>query len=485
MARKLGFVRQDELLRHKRALAAQYFEAARTHRLNEKHWAAASGFDLNAQLLPDLDTIRNRALFEIANSGYAAGLVNTYADDLVGKYGPRLQIVIEARGRAASSFERQVEADFASWCEVCDASSEDQLCDLLRMQVKHWFWAGEFAQQLISDADTPGPVQLRLLPIAPQRIATPLVLLGDQRVEGGVRVDRNNRPVEYYVLKEHPGSLFATLRNLGEHDTIPARDLRLVFEREQAGQVRGVPKLSPVIETFAQVRQYISDTQAAARVAAMMAGFVYTDHPEAKFDDLTDELEIFDMEPGTLTTLPQGWKFEQSKPTQPTTTFKDFKREQLSEAARPIAMPWLRIGCDASGHTYSSARLDMNGYWGGIRTKHGFLERRHLTPLFRRWLAEYRLATGISVPRNWRVEWSWEPGPAIDEVKTAGAQKIRLQTVATLRDECDAVGKDWAAQIRQWVREEALERAERAAAGLPEKEQAPSAAEARTVRSKP
>ena len=56
-------------------------------------------------------TLRNRSRYEYANNGYAAGIVTTLANDLIGE-GPRLQLL---DGDPAEN--RLIEAEFGDWCE--------------------------------------------------------------------------------------------------------------------------------------------------------------------------------------------------------------------------------------------------------------------------------------------------------------------------------------------------------------------------------
>ena len=436
---------------------ARYIESAETTRLNQRHWQHAGTVDMNAAILPRLDVLRNRAKYELLNNGYARGIVKTYADDLCGQSGPTLQILVDGPDR--SGFAQRVEDDFAAWCENCDVSSSDHLVDILRMQWQWLFWAGDYARQYVDGPESAAGVRLRLLPIAPERIATPPQWVADEHVLGGVRVDENGCPQSYFVLKRHPGA-FNSWLVMGQFDEIPARDIDLVFEREEAGQVRGLPKLGPVLDVFGHLRSFMADTMTAARVAAMLAGFLETNHPEAEYDALDDEVNsIFDIEPGTVSALPSGWKFSQSTPQHPSTTFKDFKREMLSEAGRPIGMPWLRIGADAAGHTFSSARLDLNTYWAGLRTMRGMLERGDLNRLFARWFAEWRLMTGRRVPRRWSTQWGWEPAPQVDELKAAEAAELRVQSnQSCLRDELATLGRDWRDVLTQRAAEQQLAR---------------------------
>jgi lambda family phage portal protein len=451
---------ERDLVQRRRRITMAAYRAAETNRTNVRHWQPADGTDLSTALESELDTIRNRARYERRNDGTCAGLVQTFADDIVGDNGPTLQIVVGDADLAAAEL---IERAWEYWSERCDRSSADHLGDLLRVLVKHWIWAGDFAIRLVTDdgdpagrvPDDPGAgVQLAIVPVSPARIATPLGQTGTGNVLAGVMVDRYDRPVGYYVTKSDPGRFMMSTAN--ETEFVPAADLWLIFEREEIGQVRGEPKIAPVLELFGHLRNYIDDTLLAARMAAMLAGYMVTGNSATSVDTLNGELPIFEIEPGTLSALPSGWDMRQTTPQHPGTTFRDFIDELQSEVGRPTASPKSRAKMTAERANYSSARLDMHLYWGGVRAKRRFLERRLLNPLLRAWLREFVLVSGVRFPPNWRAVWRWSGAPVIDEIKHATAIEIGLRSgELSHRDVQGDRGRDWREHLEQRVREAA------------------------------
>src|SRR5690349_8610549 len=71
------------------------WEAAETNRLNKTHWAKATGDPINLDLQADLENLRIRSLFEAENNPTVEGIIKTYCDDVIGKNGPRFNVVYE------------------------------------------------------------------------------------------------------------------------------------------------------------------------------------------------------------------------------------------------------------------------------------------------------------------------------------------------------------------------------------------------------
>jgi len=428
------------------------YEAAKTTRVNRKHWLDALGGEADKTILPALATLRNRSRYEIRNNGYAEGMVETHVADVVGPNGPSLEIESddEAWNQAAEQF-------LSEYFTYCDASGVDEFVEQLKLGVRQLWECGEIFAQKITDPESGTPVRMRVLVIEPDRVATPGGFEGQDGVRGGVKVNANSRPIEYYVLKQHPGSL-SYLASPSSFDTVPARDMIHVFRRNRPGQTRGVPWLAPVLDDFGHLRDYDTDTMLAARMAAMLAAYAYTDNPDVEFDDLETDLPIWNLEPATLSFLPHGWKMSQLKPEHPSTQYKDFKHEKLAGIGRVVGMPYLKIAADAAGHNYSSARLDDQGYWDIVETIQSFLSRRLCNRIALPVLQEAWLSCALGPPPvAWKATWVWNQRKHVDPLKEEQASILRLASgTTTWAAECMARGRDWRDVFKQLKKEMAF-----------------------------
>lgn len=440
------------------ALQRHLYEAAAAPRAYAKQWRGAASSHIDSQLGPSLQTLRQRARYAGANSGYARGIVETYRADFIGKTGPKLQVHSGQEG-----FSSRAEALWRDWCEVADAAGRLHLVELLGLAIEGHFFDGEALLQKVNAAPRgaalgrrPLPVRLRLLTIAPERLGDPLT--GAETVRNGVELDRDGRPLAYWICGGHPqdGQRGARL----DYQRVPAAQMLHLYRTHQAGQTRGEPWLAPVLNIFEQLRAYTADVLLAARIAAMLAVFIRSNNAEATFDNLKGELPVFDLESGTASFLPAGWDIQQVTPQQPSARYAELKRELLSEIGRPFCMPLLKGLLTAERHNYSSARVDIsNNYLRALRDEQGRFERGMLSPLAREVIAEGLLGGAfddVALPDDWDLEWIWEPLPAVDVVKEAAAAQTRLAAGLTnLRDE---IPGDVGEHLRTRARERALMR---------------------------
>lgn len=430
-------------------MSARTYESAATSRINKKHWTNANGSDADGVITPALAVLRNRSRHEVRNNGYAEGLVETYACDVVGPDGPKLQVQ-----SSSDAWNKSVEDGFNQWARTADVGERMELQDILRLLVRGFFEAGEgLVQHVVTDRRS-GPVRRRLLVIEADRLSSPFGV-DTAEVRNGVRIERSTgRPLSYYVLKDHPGALNYT-GTVAEYDEVPARDIMHIYKMLRPGQTRGVPWLAPVLDIFGQLRDLTMHTLLAAEYAAALAVLIYTDHDDTEFDNCGDELDVMDIEPGTMSMLPHGWKASQIKPEQPAENYTDFKKELLKEVGRVVGMPYLVIGNDASNHNYSSARMDNQSYWSGVRFVQSFLARHFATPNVELWVQEAYLAGSIkSPPPGWKTSWTWNQATHVDPAKEEAAAVLRLANgTSTWKDECKAKGRDWEEVFAQLKRE--------------------------------
>ena len=423
------------------------YDAAITNDANRKHWANADGLSADAAATPEVRrTLRNRARYESANNSYAAGIVATLANDVVGT-GPRLQVLTDD-----PDANNAIEQAFNAWARSIN------LADRLRTMRMARAHSGECFAKLASNPVVPGPVKLDVGLIEADRVASlNYGVLGPYEVDGIV-YDASGNPVAYRVLRDHPGDRSVTLAS----DVYEASRIVHYFMPARPEQHRGIPDLVPALPLFAQLRRYTIAVLSAAETAANFAGTVETDAPANGEADPVEPMDTIELEANSLLTLPAGWKMSQVKPEQPTTSYGEFKREILNEIARCLNMPFNVAAGNSSGYNYASGRLDHQTYFKSIRIDQAHMARTVLARILAEWFDEAKLIESLVPPRVRALEalphqWFWDGNEHVDPAKEATAQATRLTNhTTTLAREYARHGKDWEAELRQRARELAL-----------------------------
>ncbi len=462
-----GWLRKHRTRRSARRLLhlrARY-DAATTTDENRRHWAGADLLSADAAANPQVRSIlRARARYEVANNSYAKGIVLTLANDTVGT-GPRLQMLTDdAKANAL------VEREFTRWAECVGLTEKLRTMRMARAT------DGEAFALLVANPKLDVPVKLDVRLVEADQVASPEA--GWRRETGGRRrtafgayspvdgivFDRYGNPVEYHILRNHPGDThgFGSL----DYDRVAAEFVIHDFRADRPGQHRGVPEITPALPLFAQLRRYTLAVIAAAETAADFAAVLFTDAPPNGEAESVEPMDVVELERRMATVLPGGWKLGQIQAEQPSTTYAEFKREILNEIARCLNMPFNVAAGNSSGYNYASGRLDPQTYYKAIRVDQEHMARVVLDRILRAWLDEAILVSDylplwlrtvplVQLPH----QWFWDGQEHVDPAKEAAAQATRLQShTTTLAYEYARQGRDWETELRQRAKEVALMR---------------------------
>jgi len=430
------------------------FDAATTNDVNRRHWLMADNLSADAAASPEVRRIlRSRARYEVANNSYARGIVLTLANDAIGT-GPRLQMLTD--DAEANAF---IEEAFAQWCKAIGLPEKLRTMRMARAE------SGEVFCILASNPRLDVQVKLDLRLIEADQVATPNIKLLNDRVVDGIIFDGFGNPVEYHILKSHPGDirLGGQLSFSNEFDRLPSRSVIHYFRADRPQQSRGIPDITPALPLFAQLRRYTLAVLGAAETAADFSGILYTDAPASGESEAVEPMDAIELEARALLTMPGGWRMEQVRAEQPSTTYGEFKREILNEIARCLNMPFNVAAGNSSGYNFASGKLDHQVYFKSIRVEQEHLGRVVLDRLLVAFLREAVLISGF-LPLHVRTlvasdqlpmhQWFWDGQSEVDPAKEANAQATRLTNhTTTLAYEYARQGRDWEAELRQRAKE--------------------------------
>ncbi|MDD4888323.1 MAG: phage portal protein [Phycisphaerae bacterium] len=410
-----------------RRILARY-DAAQTTDENMRHWAAADYYSADAANRPEiLRKLRSRARYEVDNNSYCRSMVETLANDVVGT-GPRVQILTGA----GKQTDQRIEKELSQWMLAAG------LAKRLRLLRKEKCFNGEGLGLLVNRPKLPVPVKLGLRTIECDQLSSPDYTEQQKNAVDGIRFDEDGEPLEYDILRAHPGDGWGTAVNWGKADSYEARDVIHVFRQDRSGQHRGVPEITPALPLFSQLRRYTLAVLAAAETAADFAAVIQTNQPPGAAwgqatDDSDQAFDVFELAQRMVTVLPEGYQLGQIKSEQPTTTYGEFKREILAEAFSSVMMPYAVGAGDSKDYNFASGKLDRRGY-----ARAGIVERvLEWDPIVYRivasWYLEARLVAGYlpELPpfAQWTVWVFWdEISEDINPLQAADASRVELES---------------------------------------------------------
>jgi lambda family phage portal protein len=443
--RKTILSQTNPLANSRQYIKAKY-DAAQTTDDNIKHWAESDSCSPDYANSPCIrDVLRRRARYEVANNCYAKGMVKTLADDVIGT-GPRLQMHTDN-----PELNAQIEKDFTSW------SRKIKFAKKLRTMRKARCVDGEAFAILFTNPKIKHAVKLDLKLVEAERVCDPYInTTADPLNIDGIVLDEFGNPTKYYVLNYHPGDGWYFSSKIDDYTPVNAESVIHTFVQDRPEQHRGVSEILPALPLLPYTRRFTLATVSAAEAAACQGGILYSDAPPSTDEDVQPEaMDKIYLERNLFTTVPGGWKLGQLKAEHPNAQYSEFKREQISETARPLSMPLNVAACDSSRYNYASGRLDHQIYNNSNKIDQDDTEIDVLDRVLEAFFNEYMYTnTGVFDIDIEDHEWHWPGKGDIDPETEAKAAEIRLRTMTrSYAAEYASQGKDWETEFQQIANE--------------------------------
>lgn len=392
--------------------------------------------------------IRNFARSELLeNNSYARGIVEAQVINCIGT-GPVLQVTTENK-----SFNRLIEAVWAEWAESINLPSRIQ--QMYRAKIVD----GEAFAEAITNDTLPTPVKLDIRLSEAELWTNRTMWNADNQLSvDGILYDRSGNPVSYQRLKYHPAESWPLgIRFNDDHDTIPASDVIHWFRRDRPDQRRGISEFVTALNLFGEHRRYGLAVLAAAETAANFSAVLETD--AAAFQDASidqkgnaapcgwfnNEFKAADIERRLLTTLPHGWKMNQFKSEQPTTSYVEYDESIVKQAARCVLQPLNIAQGSSRNHNFASAKLDRLLFTQRCKVDQRDCDIEVCNRIWRWFITEASFIYPQIMARSEPItkRWTWPQSPPIDELKYAQSKDILAKLgYHTLQDEADERAMD-------------------------------------------
>lgn len=372
------------------------FDAEFTTPENRRHWALADSMSIDAAANPGTRHIlRMRHRYEYHNNAYYQSLSGIVTDYTIG-VGP--QVRFHTKDRVWRKLARR---SWKRWAQEVDVAGK------LAISREARFYNGESFMLLRTNPGLQHEVKLDLVDVEADRFTSPVLGIypsqfPDQYFDGLI-LDRYGNPVEWQVLRQHPGAYGAWLAMGTQFDNVPARYVLHNFKPLRPEQRRGVPEANPVLGNFARLRRYCIAVLGAAETAADYAVVAESDAPagvddEDGGDEGVGEFDTFELKPRMGTILPKGYKLGQIDAKQPTTTYEMFVNMELREISVVGRLPLMFISLDARQANMSSAYVVTQPFAKAVIKERKRIERRELFPMVNEFIAEAALCGCLPPP---------------------------------------------------------------------------------------
>lgn len=417
------------------------FDLAQTTAENRKHWANADQLSARAAISPAVRRlVRSRSRYESENNSWYAGILRTAVNHIVGN-GPRLQLLTDNEDG-----NRRIEKAFRQWAQRID------LADMLRTIVESYWRDGEvYVMREKFQRNYPYTLDLKI--IEADQVFDPYIasVYNDPYTDDGIRFDPQTNELAFYVYDHHPGGNVPLSTLTGQW--YPSDMVLHLFRAERPGQVHGVPRATPALQTLPIMRRQELATLYSAESAANFAMYLKTNSPTVDPAQSPADFAEIELTRNMLTTLPEGWEIGQVEPKQPGPLYEMFQRQALMSFSRCTNMPYTLAAGTGKDANFSSFKGDMKNVWEPeVKSEQSRTEFSIMEPVLRWFLSDAVYIPGLldGLPPISEIDhkWHWPPLPTLDELDAAKARSERISTGQTsLTEEYARDGKDFDSEV--------------------------------------
>lgn len=464
-----------ERARQHMALLGSNIGASRERRAT-REWQTSIG-DANADTLQDLPTLRTRSRDLARNSPLATGALNTVVTSVVGTgLTAHPNVDAEALGMdegQADAWNTTADKEWRLFCESkdCDLTRTQNFYELQGLIFRSTLESGDvFSMLPMKDRGAMCPYWTRIQVIEGDRVSNKDWARDTSIQAGGVKMDTDGAPIAYQITRQHPGAVDRSSLAWDEVAAFAPSGRRRVlhhFDRRRPGQSRGIPYLSPVIESLKQLDRYTEAEIMAAVISGMFTVFITTENGEGT-DGLppsvtgaeasASETEI-QMGSGAILDLAPGEKVESANPGRPNSGFDPFVQAILRQIGVALELPF-EVLIKHFTASYSAARAALLEAWRFYRARREWMVGSFCEPVYEAWMDEAVALGRLDAPGFFddpairkaylRCSWTGDAAGSLDPVKEVTAAKLRVELgTSNLAKECVAQdGDDWK-QVRQ------------------------------------
>lgn len=326
---------------------------------------------INSINTPALRNLRARSRAAVRNDPYAFNVIDKRVSNLIGTG-------ITPRPKIDDDVLRKVQQEL--WEDWVDESDADGLTDFYGQQAliaRTVETAGEcFVRIRPRSLDENLAVPLQLQVLAPEFVPHDKFepAKNGNNIRAGIEFNPAHQRVAYWMYRVHPRDASSLNGGYNQLVRVPAAQVLHIFEPVEPGQLRGVPRLAPVLKRLRSLDNYDDAVLFRQEVANLFAGFISRPPPEATQqprDPVTGQLLTEDrdgftpmvaLEPGTMQELGPGEEVEFSKPPDAGNNYPDFMRQQLMAAAAGTGTPYEILTGDMREVNDRALRVVLNEF---------------------------------------------------------------------------------------------------------------------------
>lgn len=394
----------------------------------------------NQAIQSNIVTLRDRSRAATRNDGYAKSVIDKLVSNLIGTGIKPLSQVSDA------GLRDQIHALFLRWTDESDA---DGILDFYGQQaqaVRGWKEAGECFVRLRPRLASDGlsvPLQLQIVEPELCPVHHNTTLANGNRVRMGIELNAVGRRLAYWFHPSRPTE-FEDFDS-SQLVRVPASAIIHLYDPLRAGQLRGVPTLTPALIRLFELDKFDDATLLRQQLQNMVVWFLKKDGPQSEsVHPLTGqplssdgaERPALRMNPGTFQELEAGEEVQFSDPPDVQGGYKEFMRQQLYAIAAATGVPFEVFTGDLSGLNDRIVRVILNEFRRKLQAdQHQIIAFQLCRRVYREWMDRAFLVDALPLPSSYvidpepftRAKWQPQGWPYLHPVQDVEADEKAIR----------------------------------------------------------
>lgn len=474
------------------ALVDTAYNGASQSKRSIRKWGVTSSLNPDDDVLPELETLRDRSRDNYRNNPIGGGAIRTTVTNVVGT-GLWLQSRIDREflkkavgltDEQADSFEADIERLFRTWAGYTDADACRRLnfYQLQELAFLTALMSGE-SFTLTPLIPRPGTISdLRIQIFDADRVSNPNGRMDSGSLASGIELGRYGEPNAYYIETTPPGKLtrreWTRVTAFGQKSG--RQNVIHLYLMDRPGQRRGVPFLAPVIEPLKQISRYSESELMAAVISSMFTAFIKSNSGDQDLlenaystdsGEATEPAEPgndYQLGPGAIVGLQPDEDVTFANPGRPNAQFDPFVTACLRQIGMALEIPY-EVLVKHFQSSYSASRGALMEAWKMFRKKRTWLADSWCQPIYEEFLTDMVMKGYIAAPgffdslmirrAYFGSEWIGDAPIQLDPTKevSAAEKRIALNLSSKTAEAMAMNGADWNTVVRQIAKEKELE----------------------------
>lgn len=323
---------------------------------------------VNAAIEKAGPTLMARARWLYKNDGYAGNAVDEWTSAVVGdgiKPRPKVPKGMSEEQRAEK--KRELVDLFWRWTEEADHDGMSDFYGQEEKIAREAYLVGEVFVRIRK----PRPESIRTVPLQLQVLPAEMLdhafhdnLANGHYIRAGIEFDSRGKRLAYHFWRWHPhDTSIPRTSNLRDRVRVPASEVLHVFDVNEAGQIRGAPRVARSLIKLFTLEVYddaeLDRKKTAALFTAFLVGRGEMPITEDEDEDADEDTVIGAMEPGAIVDLGDDKDIRFSTPSESGQSYEPFQYRNLLKICAGLGVPYSYVTGDVTRGNFSNVRTDI------------------------------------------------------------------------------------------------------------------------------